>query len=1101
MIYRLGSESMTAASAGSLVTHFQVVAAFVQFSIAWPCEFREWTEWLLAVFSFKLDFLARPECSMRLSPLTAFIFKLTMPAYFILAFIAYFWFSKWLRPKLTFWKSSFVENHAIMLVAIRAQCLRASVQILSFCYIYVVQKAAAAGDCSIPNPGEDPVLDSNESIRCAIDDPVWPYMAAIGFFTFIMYGCVAPVYLLRRLKRARAQGSRAHQNPAFQAMFGWMLRKYSGDRYYWECVITARKMAVSVIFLLTTKYPSIQIFASMAVVLVSLFYTFKRRPFRCRTCDQKLDDTLYKTEDEEASAYKKRRDFVAKLRGAASSTPGGGLGDADEAALLREAAETAAAAPLIARKTAVFMGSKVTEKSIGKNFFRLLLAHANFSLVCPHMSWIDLLECILLFVELVLLVIAGILHFAKPPEGSTLSKVVNNILIFVVIPLSIGLAVSTDCLLARYDYLKSKARKKRLAEHGYDNDTIEALRGHGRTRRRTQMLRKVSFGHLIHRSHGKTKKSNLHLMLGNITDEQMDAALRKRKMTLVARAAAATTAAFAESHERHNLAMGRARHTVRKGEGGLAHRAADAFAAGAGAGAGGLGGKEAEAEAGATLGGPQFAAVLKKLDAEANKMCEEQRERTSKTLKRRKTRLAQRRGSFGSGGFRQTAGKVRPRRLSCPELEVLHMALGPTQAKEQDPIFKKKKKKGLSRTPSNRDLVAAMRRKQRRRSMPQLDSFHVNVSGSAKGPPSVAPSVGGGGLKMKKTMGLIHDDGGDGAGKKKHHQKKDKKKRRKSHHHTGKTKKKKRRRSTTHKNKHRQKMHRNAAMVPALDAVAEEGGEAGGSGGGAEAAKEKERRRKATHKGRRGSVARLHAMLMQHDARERKKGGGEGGGEGGEGYTPRASTLKQAYAVLDEDGNGNVDITEFAHACKTSVDDERMQTLFALLDEDGGGTLELAEVASVLRNNAEARALAGNFSKLEDLVRLANERRKRKRRRTAAKLKAAGALGRSKSRARRLSERKMRNKKKRAEMQQLSTLAEDADPPTSRAAAPMLIGARMVVWGQRARRSSRARREKEEATRAGDEFARHVQFGGGADEAGHATAAANDFAAEATRKG
>ena len=41
----------------------------------------------------------------------------------------------------------------------------------------------------------------------------------------------------------------------------------------------------------------------------------------------------------------------------------------------------------------------------------------------------------------------------------------------------------------------------------------------------------------------------------------------------------------------------------------------------------------------------------------------------------------------------------------------------------------------------------------------------------------------------------------------------------------------------------------------------------------------------------------------------------------------------------------------------------------------------------------------------------------------------------------------------------------------------------------------------EEATRAGDEFARHVQFGGGADEAGHATAAANDFAAEATRKG
>ena len=53
-------------------------------------------------------------------------------------------------------------------------------------------------------------------------------------------------------------------------MFGWMLRKYSGNRYYWELVITSRKMAVSLVFLLTTKYPVVQVFSSLVVVVVSI---------------------------------------------------------------------------------------------------------------------------------------------------------------------------------------------------------------------------------------------------------------------------------------------------------------------------------------------------------------------------------------------------------------------------------------------------------------------------------------------------------------------------------------------------------------------------------------------------------------------------------------------------------------------------------------------------------------------------------------------------------------------------------------------------------------------------------------------------------------
>ena len=142
LIYMMGANTEGAASAGVLVTHFQLVSAFVQFGITWPCEFQEWTQWLLDVFSFKLDFLAHPECSMTLSPMTGWLFKLTMPCYFVMCFIAYFLFSKYLRPKLTCWRSTFVEHHEVAMTAIKSNCMRACAQVLSVLYIFARHDSA-----------------------------------------------------------------------------------------------------------------------------------------------------------------------------------------------------------------------------------------------------------------------------------------------------------------------------------------------------------------------------------------------------------------------------------------------------------------------------------------------------------------------------------------------------------------------------------------------------------------------------------------------------------------------------------------------------------------------------------------------------------------------------------------------------------------------------------------------------------------------------------------------------------------------------------------------------------------------------------------------
>ena len=127
-----------------------------------------------------------------------------------------------MRPhSLPFWKSSFVDNYAASMVVIRASCIRASVQMLSFCYIFVVQKAASAGDCSFPDEHATvPVLDSNESVRCTLDGELWPYMAAVGGGVFLLYGVIAPYQLYKLLKRAhRGTGDKArYANPVFQSM-------------------------------------------------------------------------------------------------------------------------------------------------------------------------------------------------------------------------------------------------------------------------------------------------------------------------------------------------------------------------------------------------------------------------------------------------------------------------------------------------------------------------------------------------------------------------------------------------------------------------------------------------------------------------------------------------------------------------------------------------------------------------------------------------------------------------------------------------------------------------------------------------------------------
>ena len=175
----------------------------------------------------------------------------------------------------------------------------------------LTRKSAQAIDCSDPPGDAPPVLDSNPSIKCSFFDPVWPVQLVVGFVVFVSVGLYMPYKLQKILKKARDDDD-LYNGAFFQSLFGWMLRKYSGDHYYYEIIVTWRKLAISIIYLLTTKYPTVQILSSTTVVAVALIITWRRKPFRCTKCIQALDDHLFQSKSRNDSTAQETSEEAAR---------------------------------------------------------------------------------------------------------------------------------------------------------------------------------------------------------------------------------------------------------------------------------------------------------------------------------------------------------------------------------------------------------------------------------------------------------------------------------------------------------------------------------------------------------------------------------------------------------------------------------------------------------------------------------------------------------------------------------------------------------------------------------------------------------------------
>ena len=174
VIYRFGHSTEGASSAGVLITHMQLVASFTLFQIPWPKAFKDLTAWLGAMFSFKLDFVAHPECAARFSHVTKWLLFLGTP----LAFLAVFggwWGLQWARARCFSWRvrrglapnaplapkhKKAEEAARSRMIVVRANCLRSSVQCIFLLYIFIVQQSAQGLDCSYVDgaPDDEPAV-------------------------------------------------------------------------------------------------------------------------------------------------------------------------------------------------------------------------------------------------------------------------------------------------------------------------------------------------------------------------------------------------------------------------------------------------------------------------------------------------------------------------------------------------------------------------------------------------------------------------------------------------------------------------------------------------------------------------------------------------------------------------------------------------------------------------------------------------------------------------------------------------------------------------------------------------------------------------------
>lgn len=161
-------------------------------------------------------------------------------------------------------------------------------------YITLVNYSLTVFDCSSANRQAGIVLDggavrynrgkeysymeSNPTVACHPDDPQWRKFALVGSLATICYTVAIPVTLLSVFVRNRESALRGDMS--YMQRYGFLLKPYRQECYYWEIVNIARKALLSCLVRMLTSQPFLSGFSCAAVLFVIIYHQAEVRPYK-----------------------------------------------------------------------------------------------------------------------------------------------------------------------------------------------------------------------------------------------------------------------------------------------------------------------------------------------------------------------------------------------------------------------------------------------------------------------------------------------------------------------------------------------------------------------------------------------------------------------------------------------------------------------------------------------------------------------------------------------------------------------------------------------------------------------------------------------------
>eukprot|EP01050_Picozoa_sp_SAG11_P001002 SAG11_NODE_40_length_21525_cov_16.276066_2_plen_1632_part_00 len=153
--------------------------------------------------------------------------------------------------------------------------------LLILIYITLVNYSLTVFDCSKSNSHYEgrAYMEESPTIPCwDLSDPEWGRLAAIAAIATLGYTVAIPATLLTIFVRNKESAIRGDMS--YMQKFGFLLKPYRQECYYWEIVNIARKALLSCLVRMLTSQPFLCGFSCAAVLFMILYHQAGARPYK-----------------------------------------------------------------------------------------------------------------------------------------------------------------------------------------------------------------------------------------------------------------------------------------------------------------------------------------------------------------------------------------------------------------------------------------------------------------------------------------------------------------------------------------------------------------------------------------------------------------------------------------------------------------------------------------------------------------------------------------------------------------------------------------------------------------------------------------------------